>query len=378
MFKVQLMNKISAVGTDKFPKERYTLTEELAGADAMLVRSAVLHEVEFPETLRCIARAGAGVNNIPLDKCAEAGIVVFNTPGANANAVKELVIAALLLAARDIVGGVEWAKTLEGDADAAKKVEKGKAQFGGNEIAGKTLGIVGLGAIGRLVANAAVALGMQVVGCDPYLSDAARAQLSPEVSVVDSFDDIYAVADYVTLHVPATPTTKGMVNAEAIAKMKDGVRILNLARADLVASADLLAALESGKVAKYVVDFPTVDMIGKHPNVLAIPHLGASTEESEDNCAVMAVAETMDYLENGNVKNSVNYPNVSLARGNGTRVCVLAKAGLSAAVAAAVGQATASAGAERGDYAYSIFEVTGDIDVAALQALDGVIRVTVK
>ena len=378
MFKVQLMNKISAVGTDKFPKERYTLTEELAGADAMLVRSAVLHEVEFPETLRCIARAGAGVNNIPLDKCAEAGIVVFNTPGANANAVKELVIAALLLAARDIVGGVEWAKTLEGDADAAKKVEKGKAQFGGNEIAGKTLGIVGLGAIGRLVANAAVALGMQVVGCDPYLSDAARAQLSPEVSVVDSFDDIYAVADYVTLHVPATPTTKGMVNAEAIAKMKDGVRILNLARADLVASADLLAALESGKVAKYVVDFPTVDMIGKHPNVLAIPHLGASTEESEDNCAVMAVAETMDYLENGNVKNSVNYPNVSLARGNGTRVCVLAKAGISAAVAAAVGQATASAGAERGDYAYSIFEVTGDIDVAALQALDGVIRVTVK
>lgn len=375
------MNKISKAGTDIFDKEKYALAEDIAAPQGMLVRSAALHETVFPETLKCIARAGAGVNNIPLDRCAEEGIVVFNTPGANANAVKELVLAALFLAARDIVGGIEWAKTLEGDEEAAKKVEKGKSAFGGFEIFGKTLGIIGLGAIGRLVANAAVALGMKVVGCDPYLSDAARAELNAAVRVVPDFDAVYAEADYLTLHVPATPTTKGMLNSESIAKMKDGVRVLNLARADLVNSADMIAALEAGKVAKYVVDFPTADMIGKNENIIAIPHLGASTEEAEDNCAAMAVAQTIDYLENGNIVNSVNYPNLELDRTAGkARVCVLAKAGIAAEVKAAVNNAygapVAAADAERGAYAYFIFDVEGTVKgTATIAAVEGVKRV---
>lgn len=375
------MNKISKAGTDIFDKEKYALAEDIAAPQGMLVRSAALHDTVFPETLKCIARAGAGVNNIPLDRCAEEGIVVFNTPGANANAVKELVLAALFLAARDIVGGIEWAKTLEGDEEAAKKVEKGKSAFGGFEIFGKTLGIIGLGAIGRLVANAAVALGMKVVGCDPYLSDAARAELNAAVRVVPDFDAVYAEADYLTLHVPATPTTKGMLNSESIAKMKDGVRVLNLARADLVNSADMIAALEAGKVAKYVVDFPTADMIGKNENIIAIPHLGASTEEAEDNCAAMAVAQTIDYLENGNIVNSVNYPNLELDRTAGkARVCVLAKAGIAAEVKAAVNNAygapVAAADAERGAYAYFIFDVEGTVkDTATIAAVEGVKRV---
>jgi len=380
MYNIQLMNKISKVGTEIFDKTKYTLGEETEAPDGMLVRSAALHETAFPATLKCIARAGAGVNNIPLDRCAEEGIVVFNTPGANANAVKELVLASLFLAARDIVGGIEWAKTLEDDPDAAKKVEKGKSAFGGFEIFGKTLGIIGLGAIGRLVANAAVALGMKVVGCDPYLSDAARAQLAPEVKVAPDFDAVYAEADYLTLHVPATPATKGMVNADSIAKMKVGVRILNLARADLVASADMIAALESGKVAKYVVDFPTTDMIGKHANIVAIPHLGASTEEAEDNCAAMAVKQTVDYLENGNIVNSVNYPNLTLPRTPGkARVCVLSKADAADAVKAAVNATftvAASADAERGAYAYFLFDVDGAVnDTAAISDVEGVKRV---
>lgn len=374
------MNKISKAGTDIFDKERYTLAEETAEPHGMLVRSAALHETVFPATLKCIARAGAGVNNIPLDRCAEEGIVVFNTPGANANAVKELVIASLFLAARDIVGGIEWARTLEDDPDAAKKVEKGKSAFAGFEIFGKTLGIIGLGAIGRLVANTAVALGMKVVGCDPYLSDAARAQLDPAVKVTPDFDAVYGEADYLTLHVPATPTTKGMINADSIARMKDGVRILNLARADLVNSADMIAALDAGKIAKYVVDFPTTDTIGKHPNIIAVPHLGASTEEAEDNCAAMAVAQTIDYLENGNIVNSVNYPNLDLPRTVGkARICVLAKAGIAAEVKAAVNTAftvVAAADAERGSCAYFVFDVEGTAkDTAAITALEGVKRV---
>ncbi|MBQ9117381.1 MAG: 3-phosphoglycerate dehydrogenase [Clostridia bacterium] len=379
-YNIQLMNKISKIGTDIFD-DKYALGEEIENPAGMLVRSAVLHDTVFPETLRCIARAGAGVNNIPLDRCADEGIVVFNTPGANANAVKELVLASLFLASRDIIGGVQWANTLEGDPEAAKKVEKGKSAFGGYEIFGKTLGIIGLGAIGRLVANAAVALGMSVVGCDPYLSDAARAELDPKVGVVATFEEVYTASDYITLHVPSTPTTKGMINAESIKGMKDGVRILNLARADLVVSADMLAALESGKIAKYVVDFPTDDVIGKNKNIVAIPHLGASTEEAEDNCAVMAVNQTIDYLENGNVKNSVNYPNLSLPRTAGAnRVCVLAKAGIAdavnAAVAGALGTPVASASAEKGNYAYYIFDVKGDIGaIDPVSNVDGVIRV---
>ena len=381
MFNIQLMNKISKAGTDIFDAEKYVLAEDIAAPQGMLVRSAVLHDTVFPETLKCIARAGAGVNNIPLDRCAEEGIVVFNTPGANANAVKELVLASLFLAARDIIGGIEWAKTLEGDEEAAKKVEKGKSAFGGFEIFGKTLGIIGLGAIGRLVANAAVALGMKVVGCDPYLSDAARAELNAAVKVVADFNAVYAEADYLTLHVPATPTTKGMINADSIVRMKDGVRVLNLARADLVNSADMVAALEKGKVAKYVVDFPTVDMIGKHANVIAVPHLGASTEEAEDNCAVMAVAQTIDYLENGNIVNSVNYPNLDIPRTAGkSRICVLAKAGIIAEVKAAVnkvyGTPVVAADAERGANAYFIFDVEGTVkDNAIIGAVEGVKRV---
>ena len=381
MFNIQLMNKISKVGTDNFDKAKYNLAEELEAPNGMLVRSAALHDTVFPKTLTCIARAGAGVNNIPLDRCAEEGIVVFNTPGANANAVKELVLASLFLAARDIVGGIEWANTLEGDEEAAKKVEKGKSAFGGFEIFGKTLGIIGLGAIGRLVANAAVALGMKVVGCDPYLSDAAKAELNAAVKVAPDFDAVYAEADYLTLHVPSTPTTKGMINADSMAKMKDGVRILNLARADLVASADMLAALEAGKVAKYVVDFPTADMIGKHKNIVAIPHLGASTEEAEDNCAVMAVNQTVDYLENGNIKNSVNYPNLTLPRIAGkARICVLAKNDtedeIAAAVTAVYGTPVATATAAKGNYAYNIFDVNGEPqDNAKIEAVPGVIRV---
>lgn len=378
MYTVQLMNKISKVGTDNFDKALYTMAEETAAPDAMLVRSAVLHDNVFPKTLRCIARAGAGVNNIPLDRCADEGIVVFNTPGANANAVKELAIAAMLIAARDVIGGVEWAKTLENDAEAAKKVEKGKAAFGGNEIMGKTLGIIGLGAIGRLVANAAVALGMKVIGCDPYLTDTAKAELNAAVKTVATYDEIYAVADYVSVHVPATPTTKGMINAETIAKMKDGVKILNLARADLVNAQDLLTALENNKVAKYVVDFPTADVIGKHKNVIAIPHLGASTEEAEDNCAVMAVAQTIDYLENGNIKNSVNYPNVALPRTAKNRLCVLAKAGnadaINAAAVAAFGVPKALASAEKGNYAYYIFDTDKEIGEVKFDNALGVIR----
>lgn len=379
MYTVQLMNKISKVGTDIFDKSRYELAEQTDAPTAMLVRSAALHDNVFPATLRCIARAGAGVNNIPLERCAEEGIVVFNTPGANANAVKELVIAAMLLAARDVIGGVEWASTLKDDPDAAKKVEKGKSAFAGNEIFGKTLGIIGLGAIGRLVANAAVALGMKVVGCDPYLSDAARAELDGAVKIAASFDEVYAAADYLTLHVPATPATVGMINAEAIGKMKDGVRILDLARADLVKSADMLAALESGKVAKYVVDFPTPDIIGRHKSIIAIPHLGASTEEAEDNCAMMAVAQTVDYLENGNIKNSVNYPNVTLPRTAKRRICVLARAGsgdaIKAAVSDTVGAVSAFTGAERGAYAYYIFDTEAEADTAGIAATEGVIRV---
>lgn len=375
------MNKISKVGTDIFDKTKYLTAEEADAPAAMLVRSAVLHDTVFPKTLRCIARAGAGVNNIPLDRCADEGIVVFNTPGANANAVKELVLAAMLLTARDIVGGIEWANTLAGDPDAAKKVEKGKAAFAGGEITGKTLGIIGLGAIGRAVANAAVALGMNVIGCDPYLTDAAKAQLDGAVKTVAKYDEIYAIADYITLHVPATPTTVKMINATAIAKMKQGVRILNLARADLVDAADMIAALENGNVAKYAVDFPTADIIGKHKNIIAIPHLGASTEEAEDNCAVMAVNQTIDYIENGNIKNSVNYPNVTLPRAAKNRLCVLAKAGnaaqINAAVNAVIGAPCAFTGAEKGNYAYYIFDTNNEINVDKLKNIDGIIKLNV-
>lgn len=373
------MNKIAKIGTDNFDPAKYTVGEEVEAPSAILVRSADLHEFDFPASVKAVARAGAGVNNIPLDKCADNGIVVFNTPGANANGVKEIVLSALFLASRDIVGGIEWAKTLKGDADAAKKVEKGKSQFAGCEILGKTLGVIGLGAIGRLVANAADALGMKVVGYDPYLSDAAKAALAPSVAIAASYDEIYASADYITLHIPATAETKGMFNASAFAKMKDGVKFLNFSRADLVNSADITAALESGKIAKYIVDFPTPEIIDAHKNIVAIPHLGASTAESEDNCAVMAAKQVIDYLENGNLVNAVTYPRLVLDRKGAKRICVLAKDADIAKINAAAGSYIQSANAVKGAYGYAVYDAdsVSDATVEAIKAVEGVIAVNV-
>ncbi len=379
---IKLMNKIAKVGTDRFGKE-FCVGESVEAPVAMMVRSASLHDMEFNPELLAIARAGAGVNNIPLDKCAEEGIVVFNTPGANANGVKELCLAALILASRDIVGGVEWAKTLKGTPDVAKQVEKGKSAYAGCEILGKTLGVIGLGAIGGLVANAARSLGMNVVGCDPYLTVNAAWSLSRSVEHADSYDQIYAKADYITLHVPSTKTTKGMINRETIAKMKDGVRIVNLARADLVDTEAMREALESGKVAAYVTDFPIEETLGMK-NTVNIPHLGASTAESEDNCAVMAADELSEFLKTGNIKNSVNYPAVALPDIGAKRICICHKnvqnmlARLTAFVSNEGINIENMTNGSRGDYAYTILEMLVDFPdsiVKKMEALDGVIRV---
>ena len=315
------LNKIAACGTDRLAG--YTITDDMAGAAGVMVRSAAMHDMDLPDTLLGIARAGAGVNNIPIDKCSEQGIVVFNTPGANANAVKELVLAGLFLASRKVVDGIAWAGTLKGEGDAVGKlVEKGKGAFVGPEILGKKLGVIGLGAIGVLVANAAVALGMDVYGYDPFLSVDAAWKLSRHIHHANTLDEIYAECDYITVHVPLAADTKGMLGEAAFAAMKDGVRILNFSRAGLVDSNAMLAALEAGKVAAYVVDFPTDEMLGVQ-GVVAIPHLGASTPESEDNCAVMAANQLKAYLENGNIINSVNFPDVDVPRAGDVRVCVL-------------------------------------------------------
>ena len=320
--KIQLLNKIAKIGLDELD-DSYVIGEDIADADGIMVRSAVMHEMEFGKNLKAIARAGAGVNNIPLDRCSEAGIVVFNTPGANANGVKELAVCALLLAARDVVGGIEWAKSIADTPDVAKQVEKGKSKFAGSEIAGKTLGVIGLGAIGGLIANTALALGMKVIGCDPFLSVEGAWNLDHHITRAVTFDEIFEKCDYITLHVPATKDTKNMICAESLAKMKDGVKIINLSRADLVNAADLTAALEAGKVSRYVTDFPTEEIL-KAPSVVAIPHLGASTDEAENNCAVMAARQLDDYLKNGNIRNSVNYPALELPRTVAHhRICVL-------------------------------------------------------
>ncbi len=378
MYNIKTLNKIAACGTDLFDKAKYTIADEPENPTAIMVRSAVMHDMEFGKDLLAIGRAGAGVNNIPVDRCAEEGIVVFNTPGANANAVKELVLAGLFLSSRKITKAVEWAATLKDEGDQVPKlVEKGKSQFAGPEIMGKTLGIIGLGAIGAKVANAAVALGMKVVGTDPFLSVAGALNLDPAVKVVDSRDDVYAEADYISLHVPCNAETKGFVNTEAIAKMKDSVRILNFARGELVNDADLKAALESGKVACYVTDFPNANTVCVD-GIVAIPHLGASSPESEDNCAVMAAQELIDYIENGNIKNSVNFPNLSL-NAAGTKVCVLHKNApeVLAAITGAGLNVANMASASKKDYAYTMLDVTGDADAAKLEAIDGVIRVRV-
>ncbi len=385
MFNVQTLNKISSVGTSRLG-DNYTVADDVQNPDAVLVRSAAMHDLELPESLLAIARAGAGVNNIPLDKCSEKGIVVFNTPGANANAVKELVLTALLISSRNVVGGIEWAKTLKGNGDAVGKlVEKGKSQFVGPEIQGKTLGVIGLGAIGILVANAAVALGMDVIGYDPYLSVDNALKLSRKVKHVVTLDDVFADSDYITVHVPLTPDTKGVINAENIAKMKDGVRILNYSRADLVVSADVLKAIEDKKVAAYVTDFATDDILGAE-GVIVTPHLGASTPESEDNCARMAADEIKDYLENGNITNSVTLPAVSMPRTGAARVCVIHKnvPNIISSVSAKLSESNINiesmASQSRKDYAYSILDVASDVSDAtadAIKSVDGVVRVRV-
>ena len=383
MFQIMTLNKIAACGTDRFDKDNYAVSGECAEPDGIMVRAAAMHEMELPSSLKAIARAGAGVNNIPLDKCSDAGIVVFNTPGANANAVKELVIDGLLISSRKVVSGIEWAKTLKGQgAEVTKLVEKGKSAFAGPEIRGKKLGVIGLGAIGSRVANCAVGLGMEVYGYDPYLSVDAAWRLSSKVHHATSYEQIFEKCEYITIHVPLTPETREKLNAEAFAQMPDGVRILNFSRADLVNGEDMRKALASGKVAAYVVDFPTDDMLGVE-NVIAIPHLGASTPESEDNCAVMAAEELIDYLENGNIRNSVNFPAMEIARTTDTRICVLHRnipnmlAQISGVVSAEGNNIETMVNRSKKDYAYTILDVVGDVSddcLDKIQAVDGVIR----
>ena len=386
MYKILCLNKVSPVGTKRFG-EAYTFSPEMKEPDGILVRSAAMHDMELEENLLAIARAGAGVNNIPVDKCLEKGIVVFNTPGANANAVKELVLASLFLTSRKIVPAMDWVKTLKGQGDQVEKlIEKGKGQFAGPEIQGKTLGVVGLGAIGILVANAATQLGMEVYGYDPYLSVEHAWHLSSAVHRSLSLDEIYQKCDYITLHLPLTKDNRGMVNKDTLQKMKDGVRILNFARGGLVDSADLLAALESGKAAAYATDFPDDSMIGVE-GIVAIPHLGASTPESEDNCAMMAVDQMKDYLENGNILNSVNMPSISMAREPGTRrICIIHKnvPNTIALFAATCGDAGINIenmqSKSRGEYAYTILDVSGELSPAAvdtLRALEPIVKVRV-
>ena len=375
MYKILCLNKISPVGTKRLG-EAYTFSPEMENPDGILVRSASMHERELEENLLAIARAGAGVNNIPLAKCTEQGIVVFNTPGANANAVKELVLAALFLTSRKVIPAIDWVKTLKGQGDQVEKlIEKGKGAFAGPEIQGKTLGVVGLGAIGILVANAACQLGMEVYGYDPFLSVDSAWHLSSAVHRSLSLEEIYAQCDYITLHLPQTPETKNMINGETLGKMKDGVRLLNFARGGLVDTDALLAALAQGKVAAYATDFPADAMIGVE-NIVAIPHLGASTPESEDNCARMAVDQLKDYLENGNILNSVNLPSVSMAREPGTRrVCLIHKnvPNTIAMLAAACGEAGINIenmqSKSRGEYAYTILDVSGELTKDAVDSL---------
>ena len=385
MFKIKTYNKISKSGLEVFD-DKYTIGDEVENADGAIVRSAALHDEVFPESLQAIARAGAGTNNIPIEKCSEQGIVVFNTPGANANAVKELVIAGLLLSSRRVVSGIEWAKTLKGEGDAVGKlVEKGKGAFAGPEIKGKKLGVIGLGAIGVMVANAANHLGMTVLGYDPYLSVKSAWNLNHNAVHINDINEIFANCDYITIHVPLTDSTKNLINSDTLAKCKEGVRILNFSRAALVNDADLKAALESGKVATYVTDFPTDEVLGVD-GVIAIPHLGASTPESEDNCASMAAKELMDYIENGNIVNSVNLPEVTKPRSGEHRICVIHK-NIPNMITAITG-IFANDGVNienllnksRGDYAYTMLD-TAAADVTAvadkIKAIDGVIKVRV-
>lgn len=382
MFNILTLNKIAKCGLDQL-NDNYKITDDAnVDADGIILRSFKMHDMELPESLKAVARAGAGTNNIPIDKCSEKGIVVFNTPGANANAVKELVIAGMLLASRDVIGGVAWANTLTGD-DVDKQVEKGKSNFAGCEIKGKTLGIIGLGAIGILVANAAYALGMEVIGYDPYLSVDSALKLSRHVKKANSPEEVYAAADYITIHVPLMDSTRNTINAETIAQMKDDVIILNFARGGLVNNADIKKALADGKVAKYVVDFADSETVNQ-PGIINIPHLGASTAESEDNCAVMAAQELADYLENGNILNSVNFPNCSLPEDNVGRIAIAHKniPNVIAKFTEALSSVNISdmINKSKGELAYTIINTDHAIPAEAIEKLnqiDAVIRVRV-
>jgi D-3-phosphoglycerate dehydrogenase len=385
MKNIKLLNKIAKVGTDVFDREKYNLGEDIENPDAIMVRSASMHDMELPDNLVAIARAGAGVNNIPVDKCTEKGIVVFNTPGANANGVKELVVCALVLAARDVVGGINWVNTLSGEAGVAKLVEKGKSAYVGCELLGKKLGVIGLGAIGGMVANAANSLGMTVMGYDPYITPNAAWSLAPAIKQASGYDEIFKNCDYITLHVPATPQTKNMICEKTLSVMKDGVRIVNLARADLVDATALKAALANKKVAAYITDFPTEETVGV-AGITAIPHLGASTVESEDHCAVMAAQELDEFLSCGNIRNSVNFPTVSVPRSGHPRVCIMNKnvpnmlSQITTAFSSQNINIENMANGSKGEVAYTIVETNEKADegvIAALKNIGGVFGVRI-
>jgi D-3-phosphoglycerate dehydrogenase len=385
MYTIQTLNKISPLGLNQLDPTDFTVTGECENPDGILVRSADMHEMEFGSNLRAIARAGAGTNNIPLDKCAEAGIVVFNTPGANANAVKELVICALLLSSRDVIGGISWCSALtEADGDVEKLVEKGKSKFVGPELLGKNLGVIGLGAVGVKVANALTKLGMNVYGYDPYLSVQNALTLDASVQVVD-LKTIYEKSDYITIHSPLLPSTKGMIDETSIASMRHGVRIINLARGGLVDDGDMLAALESGKVSRYVTDFPNGNLVGK-PGVITIPHLGASTPESEENCAIMAAQELREYLITGNIRNSVNMPNVEMARSGEARLGIIHRnipkmiSNISTLLSNEGANIENMTNKSRGDYAYTLIDLGQAISEETLghvRQLEGVLRLRI-
>ncbi len=383
MYQIHYLNPISLKGTALWT-EKYEKTQELTSADAVMVRSAAMHELALPESLLAVARAGAGVNNIPLDKCAEAGIVVFNTPGANANGVKEMAICGMLLGSRDVVGGIQWVQSIKDQGDVAKKVEKGKSQFAGNELMDKKLGVIGLGAIGGPLANAAIHLGMKVYGYDPYISIDAAWHLNSHIVPVKTLDEIYEACDIITVHVPLLDSTRKMINKDAMAKMKDGVILLNFARDALVDDDDLEIALQNGKVKRYITDFPN-DRTAGMPGVVAIPHLGASTEESEDNCARMAVKQVMNYLENGNIVNSVNFPNCDMGVCNKAgRVTILHRnipntlSSFTGAMAEVGINISDLVNRSRGEYAYTMLDLdhpAPDAVIEKLKTMNGVLRV---
>ncbi len=386
MYTIQTLNKISPVGMDIFDKQKFLCGSEAEAPDGIMVRSASLHEMELPPSLKAIARAGAGTNNIPVDKCSQAGVVVFNTPGANANAVKEMTLLGILLSARRVYPAMTWAQTLAGRGDEVPGlVEKGKGDFVGPEVTGKKLGVIGLGAIGVMVANAARQLGMEVYGYDPYLSVDAAWNISRGIHHAATVKEVYENCDFITIHVPLTGDTKHMINSESIAMMKHGVRILNFARGELVSNDDILAALEERQVRCYVTDFPCDQLLGK-PGVLAIPHLGASTPESEDNCACMAARQLVDYLENGNIKNSVNFPDVAMPRAAGTRVTVLHRnvpamiSGITNALSEAGLNIENLTNKSKKDMAYTMVDVSGPVTdalIARIRAIDNVVRVNI-